>query len=64
MAPQYDDLATIIAHALAWDEQLQEARAGAAMRPDDPWALHFAAPLREIASSQQARTDTATNDSP
>ena len=34
--PQYDDLATIIAHALAWDEQLQEARPGAAMRPDDP----------------------------
>jgi UDP-glucose 4-epimerase len=34
--PQYDNLATIIAHALAWEERLQEARAGAAMRPDDP----------------------------
>jgi len=34
--PQYDDLATIIAHALAWEERLQEARAGAAMRSDDP----------------------------
>jgi UDP-glucose 4-epimerase len=27
--PQHDDLATIIAHALAWEERLRRARAGA-----------------------------------